>query len=73
MAKQAKAKTSKNRNDSRKNGKANKQNPGRIHHYGSKPTDLQLVLMGKGMFRSWPVLGHSERNRQATFSSDSDD
>lgn len=74
MAKQAKAKTTKGvRNDARKNGKAAKKNPGRTHSYGEKPSQLQLVLMGKGMYRSWPVLGNGGKNRPATFSRNDSD
>jgi hypothetical protein len=72
MAKQAKAKTTKGeRNSDRKNGKANKKNPGQTHNHGRKMSQGELIRMGKGLYQSWPVLGHAERSRPAT--SDSDD
>lgn len=50
MAKQPKAKTgTKTRNDARKNGKANKTSPGRVHK--KSPIDpILLVCMGKGIY-----------------------
>lgn len=52
MPKQQKAKSNKgSRNDSRKNGKSFKQNPGRPHHKGN---DEGLnVLLGKGLYRKF--------------------
>lgn len=52
MAKQAKPKAGASRNDSRSNGKAGKQNPGR-RHTGSKSGRLDegtKILLGKGLY-----------------------
>lgn len=48
MSKQMKPKSGKSRNDDRKNGKAFK-NPDAPRNRNSKQSDVQLVLLGKGM------------------------
>lgn len=50
MAKLEKAKSGKSRNDDRKNGKAPKK-PDRRRHSQNPQSDLQLVLLGKGLYR----------------------
>jgi len=73
MAKQAKAKGNKVRNDNRKNGKADKKRPGMPHYHGEKPSEIQKVLWGKGAYARWKILGNSAPRRRHSSELDSDD
>lgn len=63
MAKQQKAKTGQTRNDSRKNGKSAKQNPGRkvTGSKGGGMPDSFLVLLGKGPYQKVANRAHAEK------------
>lgn len=63
MSKHQKPKTAGNRNDSRPNGKASKQHPGRTNT-GSKHTqmsEIDLVIMGKGLYQRVSNRAYTEK------------
>lgn len=64
VAKQQKAKSGQIRNDARANGKANKTKPGQRRTRAlEKPSPVELVLMGKGLYTSWAKKAATDKPR----------
>ena len=46
----------KNRNDNRPNGKADKTRTGRSRHAKGSLSAVERILMGKGLYAKWPAV-----------------